>query len=31
LVLRCRPATVRSLVARGVQKLRSELREAPDA
>jgi RNA polymerase sigma-70 factor (sigma-E family) len=31
LVLRCRPATVRSLVARGVQTLRSELREAPDA
>jgi RNA polymerase sigma-70 factor (sigma-E family) len=30
-VLRCRPATVRSLVARGVQTLRSDLREAIDA
>ena len=30
-VLRCRPATVRSLVARGVQTLRSDLKEAIDA
>jgi RNA polymerase sigma-70 factor (sigma-E family) len=30
-ILRCRPATVRSLVARGVQSLRSDLRETPDA
>jgi RNA polymerase sigma-70 factor (sigma-E family) len=30
-VLRCRPATVRSLVARGVQALRSDLRETLDA
>src|SRR5204863_5492115 len=30
-VLRCRPATVRSLVARGVHALRSDLRETLDA
>jgi RNA polymerase sigma-70 factor (sigma-E family) len=30
-ILRCRPATVRSLVARGVQSLRSELQETLDA
>src|SRR5437773_572479 len=30
-VLRCRPATVRSLIARGVQSLRSDFRETLDA
>jgi RNA polymerase sigma factor (sigma-70 family) len=30
-ILRCRPATVRSLIARGVQSLRGEFLEALDA